>query len=98
MRESPREHSMKSRHKNDINARLRRITGQIGGIQRMVAEDRYPIDVLTQVSAARAALAKIATLLLASHLETSVTEAFAAGGKRRLEKVDELLRLFESGR
>lgn len=82
--------------KGDIGARLKRIAGQIGGIQRMVDQDRYCVDIVTQVSAARAALAKVARILLASHLETCVTDAFAAGGKDRREKVDELLRLFES--
>jgi DNA-binding FrmR family transcriptional regulator len=82
--------------KGDLTARLKRIAGQVGGIQRMVDEDRYCIDIVQQVSAARAALAKVAKVLLAGHLETCVTEAFEVGGKDRQEKIDELIRLFES--
>jgi DNA-binding FrmR family transcriptional regulator len=82
--------------KADLTARLKRIAGQVGGIQRMLDEDRYCIDILQQVSAARAALAKVAKILLSDHLETCVTDAFATGGKDRREKIDELVRLFES--
>jgi DNA-binding FrmR family transcriptional regulator len=49
-----------------------------------------------QMSAARAALSKVAKILLASHLETCVSDAFAVGGKDRRQKIDELLRLFET--
>jgi DNA-binding FrmR family transcriptional regulator len=82
--------------KADLTARLKRIAGQVGGIQRMVDEDRYCIDIVQQVSAARAALAKVAKMLLANHLETCVTDAFSLGGKDRREKIDELVRLFEN--
>ena len=69
--------------------------------QRETSRDAWGfpgVDIVMQVSAARAALAKVAKILLASHLETGVTDAFAAGGKDRREKLDELLRLFESER
>ena len=46
--------------KGDVAARLKRIAGQIGGIQKMVEQDRYCVDIVMQVSAARAALAKVA--------------------------------------
>jgi DNA-binding FrmR family transcriptional regulator len=82
--------------KDDVVARLKRIAGQIGGIQKMVEQDRYCVDVVMQVSAARAALSKVAKLLLTAHLETCVSDAFAVGGKDRREKVDELIRLFET--
>jgi DNA-binding FrmR family transcriptional regulator len=82
--------------KADLTARLKRITGQVGGILRMVEEDRYCVDIVQQVSAARAALAKVAKMLLAGHLETCVTDAFAAGGKERRETIEELVRLFEA--
>jgi len=59
--------------------RLRRVEGQVRGIQRMVDEDRYCMDVLTQTSAAKAALEKVALLLLADHTEHCVTEAIRAG-------------------
>ena len=62
-----------------VQKRLRRIEGQIRGLQRMVDEDRYCMDVLTQTSAAKAALEKVALLLLADHTEHCVTEAIRAG-------------------
>jgi DNA-binding FrmR family transcriptional regulator len=82
--------------KGDVTARLKRIAGQIGGIQKMVEQDRYCVDIVMQMSAARAALSKVAKILLASHLETCVSDAFAVGGKDRRQKIDELLRLFET--
>jgi DNA-binding FrmR family transcriptional regulator len=71
-----------------IQARLRRIEGQVRGIQKMVGEDRYCIDVLTQVSAVRAALEGVALQLLAGHTEHCVSEAIRSGDGD--EKVREL--------
>ena len=68
-----------TKHKEDVQGRLRRIEGQIRGISTMVEEDRYCIDVLTQVSAAKAALESVALMLLADHTEHCVTEAIRAG-------------------
>ena len=66
-------------HKREVGARLRRIEGQVRGIEKMVDEDRYCIDVLTQVGAAKAALDRVALLLLAEHTEHCVAEAIQAG-------------------
>ena len=77
-----------TKDKKGIQARLRRIEGQVRGIQKMVDEDRYCIDVLTQVSAARAALESVALQLLADHTEHCVTEAIRGGDGG--EKVREL--------
>jgi len=74
--------------KQSIQARLRRIEGQVRGIHKMVDDDRYCIDVLTQVNAARAALESVALKLLADHTEHCVTEAIRAGGGS--QKVQEL--------
>ena len=65
--------------KEQVTARLRRIEGQVRGLAKMVEEDRYCIDVLTQVNAARAALEKVALLLLRSHTEHCVADAIRAG-------------------
>ena len=65
--------------KDKLQDRLRRIEGQVRGLQKMVDEDRYCIDVLTQVSAVRSALESVALLLLADHTEHCVTEAIRAG-------------------
>ncbi len=67
-------------HKDDLLKRLRRVEGQIRGLHRMVEEDVYCIDVLTQVSAATRALQSVAVGLLDEHLRHCVTDAVAAGG------------------
>ena len=69
--------------------RLRRIEGQVRGIQRMVEDDRYCIDVLAQVSAATAALQSVALLLLDEHLAHCVTNAVQAGGDEAKQKLAE---------
>jgi DNA-binding FrmR family transcriptional regulator len=77
-----------TKDKQKIATRLRRIEGQVRGIQKMIEEDRYCIDVLTQVNATRAALESVALQLLADHTEHCVTEAIRSG--RGTEKVREL--------
>jgi DNA-binding FrmR family transcriptional regulator len=77
-----------TKDKQKIETRLRRIEGQVRGIQKMVEEDRYCIDVLTQVNATRAALESVALQLLADHTEHCVMEAIRSGGGTR--KVREL--------
>lgn len=75
--------------------RLRRATGQVAGIQRMVEEERYCVDVLLQIAAARAALDGVGKLILGAHVETCVAEAFAGGGRgERQRKMDELMEVF----
>jgi DNA-binding FrmR family transcriptional regulator len=82
--------------KEQLEARLKRIAGQIAGILHMIESDRYCIDVVMQISAARAGLGKVSKLLLASHLETCVTSAFAKGDLReRRAKIAELLQVFD---
>jgi DNA-binding FrmR family transcriptional regulator len=72
-----------------VLARLRRIEGQIRGLQRMVDEDTYCIDVLTQISAATKALQSVALELLDDHLDHCVREAVATGGPDADAKVAE---------
>lgn len=69
--------------------RLRRIEGQIRGLQRMVEQDTYCIDVLTQISAATRALEAVALNLLEDHLHHCVHEAIAAGGPDAEAKITE---------
>ncbi|RBQ14517.1 transcriptional regulator [Spongiactinospora rosea] len=69
--------------------RLRRIEGQIRGLQRMVEEDSYCIDVLTQVSAATRALQAVALGLLEDHIGHCVADAISSGGPEASEKVKE---------
>lgn len=74
--------------KEQLIRRLRRIEGQIGGIERMVAEDRYCVDVLTQISAVQAALDKVALGLLDDHAHHCV---LGAKDGEREQKTDELM-------
>ena len=79
-----------TKDKQSIQARLRRIEGQVRGIQKMVEEDRYCIDVLTQVNATRAALESVALQLLADHTEHCVTEAIRLGeGDQKVRELNE---------
>jgi CsoR family transcriptional regulator, copper-sensing transcriptional repressor len=65
--------------KDQVVSRLKRIEGQVRGLERMVEEDRYCIDVLTQVNAARAGLEKVALLLLRNHTEHCFADAIRVG-------------------
>ena len=79
-----------AKNKKGIQTRLRRIEGQVRGIEKMVDEDRYCIDVLTQVNAVRAALESVALQLLADHTEHCVTEAIRAGsGGAKVRELNE---------
>ncbi|MCT2583381.1 metal-sensitive transcriptional regulator [Actinophytocola gossypii] len=69
--------------------RLRRVEGQIRGLQRMVENDEYCIDVLTQISAATKALQAVSLGLMDEHLRHCVAQAIADGGKDADEKVRE---------
>ena len=78
-----------SHDKDSYLRRLRRIEGQVRGLQRMIEDDKYCIDILTQVSAATKALQSVALGLLEEHLSHCVTEAVAEGGDNATEKVRE---------
>jgi DNA-binding FrmR family transcriptional regulator len=75
--------------KDELLGRLRRAEGQVRGIARMVEEDKYCIDILTQVSAATKALETVALSLLGDHLRHCVAEATAEGGAVADEKLRE---------
>jgi CsoR family transcriptional regulator, copper-sensing transcriptional repressor len=75
--------------KDVVLARLRKVEGQVRGIARMVDEDTYCIDILTQVSAATRALENVALLLLDDHLDHCVRGAAARGGAEADEKLAE---------
>jgi DNA-binding FrmR family transcriptional regulator len=78
-----------SPHKEDYLKRLRRIEGQVRGLQKMVEDDKYCIDILTQVSAATSALESVALGLLEDHLGHCVAQAVAEGGEVAAQKVRE---------
>jgi len=76
--------------------RLSRIEGQVRGIARMVEDDRYCIDVLTQIGAVRAALAKVETEILRDHLGHCIEGAIVSGDKTaQRKKAEELIQLME---
>ena len=76
--------------------RLNRIEGQVRGIARMVDDDRYCIDVLTQLQAVRAALGKVETEILRSHLGHCIEGAIVSGDKdEQRKKAGELIELLE---
>jgi CsoR family transcriptional regulator, copper-sensing transcriptional repressor len=75
-----------------VASRLKRIEGQVGGVLRMVDEDRYCVDILTQITAVRAALHKVEGEILKDHVAHCVADAFAAGDPvEQRHKVDELV-------
>jgi DNA-binding FrmR family transcriptional regulator len=78
--------------KDALTKRLHRIEGQVRGIERMVQDDRYCLDILTQVAAAKTALENVALEILDDHVKHCVAGAMAAGDERvASEKADELL-------
>ena len=82
---APGYHATKDAHLK----RLRRIEGQVRGVHKMVEQDTYCIDVLTQISAATKALEAVALTLLDEHLNHCVTHAIQAGGEPASEKLKE---------
>jgi CsoR family transcriptional regulator, copper-sensing transcriptional repressor len=81
--------------KAKARGRLRRIEGQVQGLQRMLDNDAYCVDILLQISAAQGALEQVQKLLLGRHIESCVADALRSGSKsERQQKVEELLDVF----
>ena len=86
-------------HDSKLISRLNRIEGQVRGISKMVADGRYCIDILTQLQAVRAALAKVETAILQEHLGKCVEGAITGGdADDQRAKVRELIQLLERSR
>ena len=87
---------MERTNKTQLRNRLNRIEGQVRGIGRMIDEDRYCIDVLTQLQAVRSALARVESEMLKDHLNQCIVGAMASGdvGERK-QKAQELIALLE---
>ena len=78
---------------------LRRIEGQVRGIQRMIEERKYCIDILNQISAIKGALGRVEEKILQKHLRNCVTEAVQGNsGKEREQKLDEIVKLIRQTR
>ena len=87
------------RIRNPSSPAYGRIEGQVRGVARMVEEDRYCIDVITQVRAVRAALDKVEQEILHDHLQHCVAHAFHAGNEReRQTKIEELMEVLDRRR
>jgi DNA-binding FrmR family transcriptional regulator len=80
-------------HKQQLQTRLRRIEGQVRGVARMIDQDKYCVDVVTQVAAIQAALDKVSLGLLDGHIRGCVREEIESGGGDA--KVDELLQVMD---
>ncbi len=79
--------------------RLRRIEGQVRGVERMIEEDRYCIDVLTQLQAIRAAVARVESEMLKGHLGHCIESAIVSGDQaEQRQKASELIELLERAR
>ena len=76
-------------YKQDIIKRLRRIEGQVKGIQKMIEEDKYCVEVLTQIAAIRAAINKVGGMILEKHSKACMQKALASGNKE--QALEELL-------
>ena len=82
--------------KDDYLKRLRRIEGQARGLQKMVEDEKYCIDILTQIQAARSALRAVELQILKKHVDHCVRDAFASGSPAEADqKMDELLRVLK---
>jgi DNA-binding FrmR family transcriptional regulator len=86
---------MRDALKTSVRKRLNRIEGQVRGLSRMIDEDRYCIDVITQIGAVRAALSRVEEELLRDHVGHCVEHAIASGDKTdQRRKVSELMAVF----
>ena len=86
---------MDEERKKKVLRRLRRAEGQMTAVRRMIEDEEGCVDVLLQISAVRGALAKIGQILLGSHIETCVSDAFASGDEAaRRRQVDDLMEIF----
>lgn len=87
-KETPRSEELQA----DLQKRLNRVIGQLGGVKAMIDDNRYCGDVLTQLAAAESAVHSISALMLQNHLETCVVEQIRRGN---VEVVDEVMQLMK---
>ncbi|MGP4041017.1 metal-sensing transcriptional repressor [Gracilibacillus sp. D59] len=98
MKDSLHQHPSKPRSKDEIQAtvnRLKRIEGQVRGIQKMIEEDRYCVDVLVQISAINAALKKVGYSITERHIKHCVSDAILSGnGDETIEELMDVMKQF----
>ncbi len=79
-----------------VSTLLKTARGQIDGIMKMIEEDRYCVDVMTQIMSTQAILKKVNSIILKSHMEHCVNDAFVSGDKeQQQEKIAEIIKLLE---
>ena len=77
---------------DDLQKRLNRVIGQLNGVKRMIDDNRYCGDVLTQLAASESAIRRISDMVLKEHLETCVSDRIKAGDESAISEVMDLLR------
>jgi CsoR family transcriptional regulator, copper-sensing transcriptional repressor len=87
---------MKQEIKKSVTNRLRRVEGQVRGLQKMVDEDQYCIDIITQSSAIRSALSAVEDLMLKNHLSEHVIHQMKQGQEKKV--VDEIISVFKKSK
>ncbi len=81
--------------KKDLQSRLQRVKGQVDGIQAMVTDERYCIDILHQITAVRRALERVALKVMGSHMESCVSEAVRShDGQKKIKELMETIDQF----
>ncbi len=75
--------------KKELRPRIKRVIGQIEGVEKMIENERYCIDIINQINAARRALEGVALIIMKRHMESCLTEAIK--GKKGQEKIDEMV-------
>jgi len=83
----------KTNDKDAIIKRLKRIEGQVKGIQKMVEDDRYCVDILTQISAIRSAINKVGSIILENHMKGCVSQSIKEGDSE--EMINELMKTID---
>lgn len=86
-------HMLVDKEKKDLRQRLKKVSGQINGIDKMIDEGRYCVDILQQILAARAALNKVALIILESHAKSCVVTAIKED--RADQSIDELMNVLK---
>lgn len=82
--------------RDEILSRLKKVEGQIRGVHRMVSEDAYCIDVLTQITAIISGMEKVGTRVLREHIQGCVRDALESGNEERSDdRIEELVRVVE---
>ncbi len=81
--------------KENTQRRLMSVKGQVQGIQQMIEDEKYCVDILIQLSAVKAALGKVGAIILKGHVESCVVDAIESGSEEKMaEKIEELVQVF----